>query len=254
MESTAITESMYPTLKAMIQGKEITWDKNRGYAKLPWEQENPPEGVEVKKVPGTEMIWADSNGDVWSTASGFWRKLTESVTYYGYRQVNFKKNGKHFTTGAHRLVAAAFHGPCPDGMECMHLNDNPSDNRPVNLKWGTKEENNREKRYPQTYAPHLTPDHRTEIIRLKKEEKWSHTRIANFFGITYHQVALLLSGRTYNDTKKRRYSKGLVDACNDAASFLEDTQHEDEATAKAYAAIAKHLRNRGSEIKRRSKT
>lgn len=41
----------------------------------------------------------------------------------------------------HRLVLTAFVGPCPNGMECRHLNDNPVDNRLSNLCWGTRTDN-----------------------------------------------------------------------------------------------------------------
>ena len=43
--------------------------------------------------------------------------------------------------GVHRLVLEAFVGPCPPGMECRHLNDDPRDNRLENLAWGTKQQN-----------------------------------------------------------------------------------------------------------------
>ncbi len=41
----------------------------------------------------------------------------------------------------HQLVMRAFHGPPPPGTEAMHLNGNPRDNRPENLKYGTHSEN-----------------------------------------------------------------------------------------------------------------
>ena len=41
----------------------------------------------------------------------------------------------------HQLVMLAFVGPPPAGMEAMHLNGNPKDNRPENLKYGTHSEN-----------------------------------------------------------------------------------------------------------------
>jgi hypothetical protein len=41
----------------------------------------------------------------------------------------------------HALVAAAFHGPMPEGCEVRHLNGNPGDNRPDNLQYGTRSEN-----------------------------------------------------------------------------------------------------------------
>lgn len=41
----------------------------------------------------------------------------------------------------HRLVAAAFLGPCPDGQEVRHLDGDPTNNRLDNLAYGTRTEN-----------------------------------------------------------------------------------------------------------------
>jgi len=41
-----------------------------------------------------------------------------------------------------RLVAFAFHGLPPSNKpECMHLDDNPQNNAPSNLRWGSRSEN-----------------------------------------------------------------------------------------------------------------
>lgn len=45
------------------------------------------------------------------------------------------------TYKVHRLVCEAFHGPPPDGADTLHLDENPANNRPENLKWGTRKEN-----------------------------------------------------------------------------------------------------------------
>jgi hypothetical protein len=37
----------------------------------------------------------------------------------------------------HTLVLLAFVGPCPEGMECRHLNGKHQDNRRENLEWNT---------------------------------------------------------------------------------------------------------------------
>jgi hypothetical protein len=39
------------------------------------------------------------------------------------------------------VVCTHFHGPRPAGMECAHLNGDPSDDRPENLRWVTRQEN-----------------------------------------------------------------------------------------------------------------
>lgn len=49
--------------------------------------------------------------------------------------------GSHNNWHVHVLVARAFHGPKPIGMEVLHLNHDPADNRPQNLVYGTRSEN-----------------------------------------------------------------------------------------------------------------
>lgn len=41
----------------------------------------------------------------------------------------------------HVLVLTAFVGPCPEGHEGLHRDDNPANNWLLNLRWGTRSEN-----------------------------------------------------------------------------------------------------------------
>lgn len=50
------------------------------------------------------------------------------------------KNDKT-TTKIHWVIMETFVGPRPEGMEIRHLNDDKSDNRLTNLKYGTGVEN-----------------------------------------------------------------------------------------------------------------
>lgn len=52
----------------------------------------------------------------------------------------------------HRLVLQAFVGPCPEGMECRHLDGSHLNNRLENLAWGTREENMEDMRRHGTLA------------------------------------------------------------------------------------------------------
>jgi hypothetical protein len=52
---------------------------------------------------------------------------------------------------AHRLVLQTFVGPCPEGMECRHLDGNASNNRVSNLAWGTAVENAADRRMHGTH-------------------------------------------------------------------------------------------------------
>jgi len=55
----------------------------------------------------------------------------------------------------HRLVAEAFLGPCPKGMEVNHKNGNRAENRAHNLEWVTPSQN----------ALHATRVLKTRILR-----------------------------------------------------------------------------------------
>ena len=62
----------------------------------------------------------------------------------GYKKVDLSKSNRTRTWNVHRLVAVAFLGPCPDDLVVCHVNGNPSDNRPSNLRYGTVSENVRD--------------------------------------------------------------------------------------------------------------
>lgn len=60
-----------------------------------------------------------------------------------------------------RLVLFGFIGDCPKGMECRHLDGNVKNNCLSNLKWGTRQENEEDKRKHGT--------HRNQYTRLKRK-------------------------------------------------------------------------------------
>ena len=59
----------------------------------------------------------------------------------GHLRVYLCREGKPRNKSVHRLVLEAFVGVCPEGMECLHADGNPENNRVANLRWGTCSEN-----------------------------------------------------------------------------------------------------------------
>lgn len=55
-------------------------------------------------------------------------------------------SGKAEYMFVHRLVCAAYHGPCPDGHQVAHKNGIRTDNRAVNLRWALPVENGADRR------------------------------------------------------------------------------------------------------------
>lgn len=60
---------------------------------------------------------------------------------FGYTVVVLSRIGSRRQYRSHRLVMAAFVGPCPEGMEVCHNNGDPADNRLSNLRYGTSKDN-----------------------------------------------------------------------------------------------------------------
>src|SRR5262245_7863305 len=70
------------------------------------------------------------------------RELRGSPTRTGHVQLWFRTpDGTWTWPYLHRLVLAAFVGPCPEGQEGMHADDDPANNALSNLSWGTRSEN-----------------------------------------------------------------------------------------------------------------
>ncbi len=68
---------------------------------------------------------------------GTWvgRILRPVMNASGYSTANLYREGRVRHFSVHRLVLAAFIGPCPSGMETNHRNGVRDDNRLSNLEW-----------------------------------------------------------------------------------------------------------------------
>lgn len=98
-----------------------------------------------RPVVGYEGVYAVSDhGRVARVAAGQGARpgiRRQSTHPNGYRQVALSKGNRVTTKKVHRLVLEAFVGPCPDGLEGCHEDDNPSNNHLANLRWDTHQAN-----------------------------------------------------------------------------------------------------------------
>ena len=98
-------------------------------------------------IPSIDGLLASNNGRLMVLP------YTASLPNGGFRQyggypTNGQWDGKRFiyvyrnkTYRVHRLICEAFNGKPENGQVCMHLDEDASNNRPDNLKWGTQKEN-----------------------------------------------------------------------------------------------------------------
>ena len=67
--------------------------------------------------------------------------LKPTVGTHGYMTLYIYADGKRRLRSVHQLVAEAFIGPRPDGVDVRHLNGVKSDCRAVNLAFGSRSQN-----------------------------------------------------------------------------------------------------------------
>lgn len=105
-----------------------------------------------KQIPHDPNYQVSTDGQVRNTTTGRTLKPYKGDKA-GHLRVDLP-NGRHYV---HRLVAEVFIGPCPQGMECCHNDNNPENNHVENLRWDTRSNNILDLRDDRTRCRHGHP-------------------------------------------------------------------------------------------------
>lgn len=112
--------------------------------------------MEMKPIPGTSYM-ATTDGHIWSTKTN--RTMRPFRNNHGYPMVSICEDGIRSRHLVHRLVAIAFHGVPPiANAVAMHIDDNPANPRPGNLRWGTRSDNSRDSVSKRRHAAATHPE------------------------------------------------------------------------------------------------
>jgi hypothetical protein len=116
-----------------------------------------------------------------------------------YQRVTVRRNGKSENKLIHRLVAEAFHGPCPDKMECDHIDRNTQNNKPSNLRWVTRATNNLNRADMSGHASKSAKlDERGKAAAIAMYAAGiSQRKIAQVFNVSQSCIYLMLKGEHY---------------------------------------------------------
>lgn len=104
--------------------------------------------IEWREIPETNgNYFASDDGQVWSRPRQYSKGgvLKPWQDAKGYVWVALSVAGKLRKSRVHRLILETFVGPPSNGLECRHLDGDPSNNRLDNLVWGTRSENTYDK-------------------------------------------------------------------------------------------------------------
>lgn len=159
----------------------------------------------VVEYPG---YYADEYGNIYSRRSGGFRILSKRL-HRGYYRVNVRTGSNPVRTVAvdvHTLVLLAFAGSRPEGMECRHMNGDPLDNRPSNLRWGTHRENIHDQIRHGTAACLRHGENAiasklsfADVMKIRRmyAQGYLQRQIAEIFGVTQRHVSDIVRGETW---------------------------------------------------------
>lgn len=117
----------------------------------------------------------------------------------GYLRVALYRPGRnqHVKKLVHALVLTAFVGPKPRGLECRHLDGNPTNNRLSNLKWGTRKENTDDRarhgknvRGERQWKAKLDPEKVRSIRAEYATGGTSFPRLAKKYNVQHHSTIM----------------------------------------------------------------
>ena len=151
----------------------------------------------VRPVPSMPEYGATENGQIvrltkgWGVAAG--KVLSQfKNTRGGHRRVQTVHGPKL----VHVMVCEAFHGPAPEDKPfALHRDDDPDNNVPSNLRWGTKQDNADDRRRNKGYrtAHRVVPFEKAEHVR-SLIGMMSERRIAAVVGVTRGFVIRIKQG------------------------------------------------------------
>lgn len=167
----------------------------------------------MRPVPRCPGYYADEMGLLWCDLPLRWRDrglrpVARTCKVKGYFRALVVEDGKKRARPVHVLVARAFHGERPPGLQTRHLNGDRSDNRPENLRYGTGSENfgdavvhgtrrrkTRKRRSDRGGTALSAID--VQWLRAYNLMGYDCYDLARVFGGTYMRIWLAVTGRTW---------------------------------------------------------
>jgi predicted XRE-type DNA-binding protein len=169
---------------------------------------------EIREHPELVGYGASKDGQIWTRKkigppyglTTHWRKVKCHPNRHGHLVFTRKirKENRVLNVFAHHMVLECFVGFAPKGMVCRHFPDrNPANNRLENLQWGTRKENQADRkvhgtddRGEKSFNAKLTEEKAMQILQLSRDGL-PQSRIAKIVNISQQQVSNVVSGKCW---------------------------------------------------------
>jgi len=159
----------------------------------------------MKQIPGFPNYCATKDGRIWSKKRNKWLKPQH---WGNYLRVALRHNKSTHQKSLAHVVLETFIEIRPKGMECRHLDDNPSNNKLSNLRWGTRKENIQDQIKHKTHSGFCRKGEKNPLSKLKKSDVkmivymyrtglFIQKEIANFYRIDKTTVSNIISKKTW---------------------------------------------------------
>jgi len=135
------------------------------------------------------------------------RILKQQSSKLGYLYITLCKNNIKTSKLVHRLIAQSFHGNCPRGMECAHLDGIRTNNKVENLKWVTPKENQAHRKLHGTdnigdnASQAILTNHDIPVIRKRRSNGETYKSIAKDYGVHLSTIQYAVNGRNWGHIK-----------------------------------------------------
>ncbi len=180
-----------------------------------WAPETLPKvsGVEYRVVPEHDGYIAGNDGSVWSCwhylsrpyyrheISNQWKQLKGIPIRHGRKRVTLRNAvGGYRVVFISHVVLEAFVGPRPLGLICCHEDDDCTNDKLSNIRWGTEESNIADRQRNGGYKVGQKLD-----MRKLNESDISHVRVMKLFGSTLQHIAETFNVSVYTISKALKY-------------------------------------------------
>jgi len=182
--------------------------------------------MDLRQIPGFPGYAINELAEVYSYKGRDPKKLKQPPATGGYPRVSLRKSGKTHVMRVHKLMALVFLGPS-EGRDVCHRDNNRKNNRLENLYYGTRSENQNDRKAHGTSSKRNRADQGSKHWKALRNawiiSRWldgeSQADLARLFRLTKPMVSLIVNDETGNNEVLERLRREIKEG---KRSFRDD--------------------------------